>query len=109
MDRPEYVPLRKIICNVTQHNSFSSRLTAVIEVCKQIFYLLEYIIIFLHRCFYDMLCVMLSLQILNFSYAGFLQEFIHNLILGLPYSGKFTYPVKISIRKSAYCSESSNE
>ena len=47
----------------------------------------------------------------KFPYPGFIQGFIHNLIPGLPYPGKFpysgksTYPVKASIRKSIYFSK----
>ena len=44
----------------------------------------------------------------NFPYPSFLQEFIHNLIPGLPYPGKFPYHVKISICKSVYLLERNN-
>ena len=41
----------------------------------------------------------------KYPYPGFIQKFIHDLILGLPYPGKFPYPgifpylVKAPIRK----------
>ena len=44
----------------------------------------------------------------NIPNPGFLQEFLHNLIPGLPYPQKFPYPVIASVRKSAYLLESNN-
>ena len=38
----------------------------------------------------------------KFIYSGVLQEFLHDLILGLPYPGKLPYLVKTSILKSVY-------
>ena len=38
----------------------------------------------------------------KFPYPGYLQVFMHNLILGIQYPGKFSYPVKVSKHKSAY-------
>ena len=38
----------------------------------------------------------------NFPYLGFIKRFLHYLIPGLPYPGNFTYPIKASIRKSAF-------
>ena len=59
------VNFRRIICDVTHHKSYGLALTAVSEVRWRIVYILVYIIIFLHRYFYDLLCVMLSFQILE--------------------------------------------
>ena len=50
----------------------------------------------------------------NFPYTGFIQGFIHDLRLGLPYPEKYPYPgkspytIKASIQMSAYLSESNN-
>ena len=41
-------------------------------------------------------------------YPSFLQIFLHDLILYIPYPGKFPYPIKSSILKSAYFFESGN-
>ena len=42
------------------------------------------------------------------SYPVFLHGFLHNLILGLPYPGKFPYRVKSSIHRSSYFFERNN-
>ena len=39
---------------------------------------------------------------IQFPYPINIQEFLHNLILGLPFTVKFPYPVKYSMRNSAY-------
>ena len=44
----------------------------------------------------------------NFQDPGFLQGFIQNLILGLPYPGRFPYPFKYSSYKSAFNFEINN-
>ena len=44
----------------------------------------------------------------KFPYHGFLQGFLHDLIIGLPYPGKAPYPVKAPIRKSTHFFERNN-
>ena len=40
-----------------------------------------------------------------FPYPGFLQVFLQDLIIGIPYPGKYLYSFKYPIRKSAYLFE----
>ena len=58
---------RKLNYDVAHHKLYDLVITAVIEVCKRIDYILFDIIIFLHRRFYDILCGMLNFQTLEFS------------------------------------------
>ena len=50
----------------------------------------------------------------KYPYPGFIQKFIHDLILGLPYPGKFPYPgislilSKLQYAKSEYLFEINN-
>ena len=85
-----YTLFRKLICDVTHNKLYSLVITSTNKVCKCIVYILVNIIIFLYRWFYDILCVVLSFQILrNSPYPGLLQVFLQSSILGIPYPGRF--------------------
>ena len=80
----------KSISHVTHYKSYGLGLTYINEVHKHIVYILGDIIFISQQWFYDILCVMLSLQIFwNFPYCGklkypgFLQGFLYGLIIGL--------------------------
>ena len=111
---------RNQMYHVKHHKSYGSGLTAVIEVLKRKVYVLVHIIIFSLQWVYDILCMMFASKSWKIStlrkiplswkflYHEFLQGFLHNLLPGLPYPGKFPfpgnspYPYKSSIRKSIF-------
>ena len=99
--------------NITKGKSYDLVLTAVIKLITRIVFILVDIIIFLLQWFYDKRCAMFAFKSWKisisrkipgygkFTHPRFIQGHIHYLIPGLTYPGKFLYPRKYSIRKSA--------
>ena len=96
---------RKIIYDVKHNESFDLVSTTVIEVLQRIFSIHVDILIFL-------LCELLNPG--KFTYPECLHGLLHNLIPGLPYLGKLSYPEIFLILSNLQlvslhiCSESSN-
>ena len=97
--------------DVNNNKSFGSGLTAINEVSKHIDYIFEDIFVFLYRNWYDIVVydVELSYPVKftypghfpyygKFPYPGFLYEFLHMFIPGLPYPGNIPYPGKYLYR-----------
>ena len=96
------------LCDVTHHMQFGSELTAFNEVSNCVVFILDNIyILILMVILYNVGDVECSYSV-SFTYPFNIKEFIHYLILVLPYPVIFPYPIKVSVQKSAYFYESNN-